>query len=105
MRPVIGWPIAVMLSLLSVIAFANGEAIDEWVKEHAITKKPSEQATLVGITDEESWLVVLIDFPDQNENSDCDQQRASNLIDESARNHINQGLNPNSTLEVRAAVN
>ncbi len=100
MRPVIGWPIAVMLSLLSVIAFANGDAIDEWVKEHAVIKKPSEQATLVGITDDESWLVVLIDFPDQNENSNCDQQRASNLIDESARNHINQGLNPNSTLEI-----
>ena len=37
MRPVIGWPIAVVLSLLSVVAFANGEALNDWVKEHAIT--------------------------------------------------------------------
>lgn len=100
MRPVIGWPIAVVLSLLSVIAFANGEALNEWVKENAIIIQTSEEAPLVGITEEESWLVVLIDFPDQNENADCDQTRASNLIDQSAKDHINQGFGPQSTLEI-----
>ena len=44
MRPVIGWPIAVMLSLMSVIAFVNGEALNEWVKEHAINIDSNEQA-------------------------------------------------------------
>ena len=100
MRPVIGWSIAVVLSLLSVIAFANGEALNDWVEEHAITIQTSEEAPLVGITEEESWLVVLIDFPDQNENVDCDQTRASNLIDQSAKDHINQGFGPQSTLEI-----
>ena len=84
MRPGIGWPIAIMLSLLSVVAFANGEALNEWVKEHAITIQSEEEGPLVGITEQEVWLVVLIDFPDQNENSNCDQQRASNLIDQGA---------------------
>ena len=100
MRPIVGWPIAVVLSLLSVIAFANGEALNEWVKEHAINVQTSEEAPLVGITDEESWLVVLIDFPDQNENTDCNQRRASNLIDDAAMKHINQGFGPQSTLEI-----
>ena len=100
MRPGIGWPIAIMLSLLSVVAFANGEALNEWVKEHAITIQSEEQGPLVGITEQEVWLVVLIDFPDQNENSNCDQQRASNLIDQGARDHLNQGFSPESTLDI-----
>ena len=100
MRPVFGWPIVAILSLLSVVAFANGEALNEWVKEHAITIQSEEEGPLVGITNDESWLVVLIDFPDQSENSNCDQQRASNLIDQSARNHLNQGFGPTSTLQI-----
>ena len=60
-------------------------ALNEWVKEHAITIQPEEEGPLVGITNDEAWLVVLIDFPDQNENSNCDQQRASNLIDQGQR--------------------
>tara|TARA_B100001769_G_scaffold126961_1_gene99165 strand:+ start:3067 stop:5121 length:2055 start_codon:yes stop_codon:yes gene_type:complete len=100
MRPGIGWPIAIVLSLLSVVAFANGEALNEWVKEHAITIQSEEEGPLVGITEQEVWLVVLIDFPDQNENSNCDQQRASNLIDQGARDHLNQGFSPESTLEI-----
>ena len=100
MRPVIGWPIAVVLSLLSVVAFANGEALNDWVKEHAITIPSEEEGPLIGITNDESWLVVLIDFPDQNENSNCDQQRASNLIDDGARDHLNQGFGPASTLQI-----
>ena len=100
MRPSIGWPIAIVFALLSVVAFANGEALNEWVKDHAITIEAEEEGPLVGITKEESWLVVLIDFPDQNEIANCDQQRASNLIDDSARNHLNQGFGPSSTLEI-----
>lgn len=100
MRPVIAWPIAIALSLLSVSAFINGEALNEWVKEHAITIGEQEQATLVGVQDEESWLVVLIDFPDQNEAGDCNQIRASNLIDNAALDYINQGISPNSTLQI-----
>ena len=100
MRPVIGWPIAVVLSLLSVVAFANGEALNDWVKEHAITIPSEEEGPLIGITNDESWLVVLIDFPDQNENSNCDQQRASDLIDDGARDHLNQGFGPASTLQI-----
>ena len=100
MRPIVGWPIAVVLSLLSMIAFANGEALNEWVQEHAINIQTSDEAPLVGITDEEYWFVVLIDFPDQNENIDCNQRRASNLIDDAAIKHINQGFGPQSTLEI-----
>ena len=92
MRPAIGWPIAVLLGLLSVVAFANGEALNEWVKENAIVIDSEDEATLVGIVEDEKWFVVLIDFPDQNENSNCNQQRASNLIDDSASKHIKQAF-------------
>ena len=100
MRPVIGWPIAVMLSLMSVIAFVNGEALNEWVRDHAININSNEQAPLVGITDDEVWFVVLVDFPDQEENENCDQRRASNLIDDSAEKHLKQGFGPQSTLQI-----
>ena len=49
--------------LLSVIAFANGEALNEWVRENAIVIDSDDEATLVGITENEKWFVVLIDFP------------------------------------------
>ena len=55
--------------LLSVIAFANGEALNQWVRENAIVIDSDDEATLVGITNDERWFVVLIDFPDQNENT------------------------------------
>ena len=63
MRPAIGWPIAVLFGLLSVIAFANGEALNEWVQENAIVIDSEDEASLVGITENEKWFVVLIDFP------------------------------------------
>ena len=100
MRPVIAWPIAIILSLLSVSAFMNGEALNDWVKEHAITIGEQDQATLVGVQDEETWLVVLVDFPDQNEAEGCNQERASNLIDDAALEYLNQGISPNSTLRI-----
>ena len=73
-------------------AFANGEALNEWVQENAIVINSEDEASLVGITENEKWFVVLIDFPDQNENSNCNQQRASNLIDDSAKDHIRQAF-------------
>ena len=100
MRPAIGWPIAVLFGLLSVIAFANGEALNDWVKEHAIVRGSEEEAALIGINDDENWFVVLIDFPDQNENSNCNQERASNLIDDSASNHIKQAFGQSISLEI-----
>ena len=84
MRPSIGWPIAIILALMSVGAFVNGEALNEWVEEHAISIGQEEEGPLVGISENEKWFVVLIDFPDQNEPENCDQQRASNLIDDGA---------------------
>ncbi|RJV01628.1 MAG: hypothetical protein DWC06_01635 [Candidatus Poseidoniales archaeon] len=100
MRPSIGWPIAIILALMSVGAFVNGEALNEWVEEHAISIGQEEEGPLVGISENEKWFVVLIDFPDQNEPENCDQQRASNLIDDGASDYMVQGIGPNSNLEI-----
>ena len=100
MRPSIGWPIAIILALMSVGAFVNGEALNEWVEEHAISIGQEEEGPLVGISENEKWFVVLIDFPDQNEPDNCDQQRASNLIDDGASDYMVQGIGPNSNLEI-----
>ena len=97
MRPVIAWPIAVVLALLSVTAYLNGEAVNKWVEDNSISVPNVDAGPLVGITNNEHWFVVLIDFPDQNENQNCDQNRASNLIDDTALKYQNQGLMPNST--------
>ena len=100
MRPSIGWPIAIILALMSVGAFVNGEALNEWVEEHAISIGQEEEGPLVGISENEKWFVVLIDFPDQNEPENCNQQRASNLIDDGASDYMVQGIGPNSNLEI-----
>jgi M6 family metalloprotease-like protein len=98
MRPAVGWPIAIVLSLLTVGAYVNGEAVNEWVKDHAITIDSPEEGPLVGVNQNERWLVVLIDFPDEQEVENCDQQRASDFLDSAALDYLNQGIAPNSTL-------
>ena len=60
MRPAIGWPIAVLFGLLSVIAFANGDALNEWVRENAIVIDSDDEATLVGITEKNMELKSLV---------------------------------------------
>ncbi len=100
MRPVIAWPIAIALSLLSVGAYFNGDLVNDWVKEHSLNSQKFEQGPLVGITENEIWLFVLIDFPDQEEATNCDQQRAQNLLDDASLDYLNQGIGPNSTLEI-----
>ena len=100
MRPIIGWPIAIILSLLTVGAYFNGEAINEWVKENSIVIEEDKEGPIVGISDNEKWLIVLIDFPDVTEPEFCNQQHASNLIDDAAEDFMQQGIGPDSTLEI-----
>lgn len=101
MRPVVGWPIAIILSLLTVGAYLNGEAVNNLVEEYSITiGEEEDEGPLVGVTDEEKWFVVLIDFPDQQEVANCNQQRASNIFDNAAEDYMQQGISPNSTLEI-----
>ncbi len=100
MRPILGWPIAILLAILSVLAFVNGEAVNKWVEDNSFGKSPEDNFEFVGVSANEVWLAVLVDFPDQNEPSNCDQNRASNLIDDSALEHLQQGIGPNFTLEI-----
>jgi len=89
MRPSIGWPIAIVFLLLAGGAWASGDAIEEWIIDNSIIIE-SDDGPLVGMHTQERWLVVLIDFPDQDEMVGCDQQRAKAMFSESAINHINQ---------------
>ena len=100
MRPIIGWPIAIILALLTVGAYLNGDAINEWIRENSVVVQEEEAGPLVGIVENEKWLVVLVDFPDVNEPEYCNQQHASNLIDDAAEVFMNQGVGPDSTLEI-----
>ena len=36
MRPIIGWPIAIILALLTVGAYLNGDAINEWIRDNSV---------------------------------------------------------------------
>ena len=90
MRPVIAWPVALLLSSLAVTAFINGDAVNEWVQENSISIATDEDPIMIGIQDKENWLVVLIDFPDQDETENCDQERASNFVGDSIDQHLDQ---------------
>ena len=100
MRPIIAWPLALLFAFMAIGGFINGEAINEWVESNSI--KPSEEkiGEIVEVQEEEKWFVVLIDFPDQTESSNCNQQRASTLIDQSAAKYFNQSVHSNSSLEI-----
>ena len=101
MRPAVGWPIAIILALLTVGAYLNGEAVNNLVEEYSITiGEQEDEGPLVGVTDEEKWFVVLIDFPDQQEVENCNQQRAANILDDAAEDYLQQGISPNSTLDI-----
>ena len=99
MRPIIGWPIALMLSILAVSAYINSEALDEWVQDHSITVEKPEP-TIIGIQDSEKWLVVLIDFPDQEEITNCDQERANTFFSDAANTHLDQTAGKDIDLEI-----
>ena len=100
MRPLLGWPIALIFAFLAIGAHLNGDLVNEWVENHAISVNENEIGDIVGAQENEKWFVVLIDFPDQSESSSCNQQRASTLIDSSAEDYYNQGVYPNGTIEI-----
>ena len=50
MRPVIAWPVAVVLAILSVTAYLNGEAVNKWVEDNSISVANVDAGPLVGIT-------------------------------------------------------
>lgn len=89
MRPSVGWPIAIIFLLLAGGAWASSDVIEEWILDNAIISE-SDAGPLVGMHTQERWLVVLIDFPDQDEMAGCDQQRAETMFSQSAINHIDQ---------------
>ena len=89
MRPSIGWPLAMIFLLLAGTLWSNGDALEEWIADHAIVIE-QEEGPLIGIRPDENWLVVLIDFPDQDEPENCDQQRAANMLDVAANDHLSQ---------------
>ena len=99
MRPVVGWPIALVLSVLAVSAYINSETLDEWVQDHSITIDNTEPQ-MIGIQDSEKWLVVLIDFPDQEETANCDQERAKTFFGDAANTHLDQTAGRDIDLEI-----
>lgn len=100
MRPLLGWPIALIFAFLAIGAHLNGDLVNDWVQKHSITVNEEEIGPIVGAQENENWFVVLIDFPDQAESNNCNQQRASTLIDSSAENYFKQGVFPNGSIEI-----
>ncbi|MDP6869775.1 MAG: hypothetical protein QGI21_03260 [Candidatus Poseidoniaceae archaeon] len=92
MKAFVAYPIALMLAMISITAFINSESIDDWFREHAIIIEEDGGGDLLPIQEKERWLVVLIDFSDQKEPAGCDQNHASNLLDQGASNHLKQSF-------------
>lgn len=62
MNPKVGVPVVIALLLASSWAFIDGEQIDNWVRDNQLSSDESPE-TLLGIQQEERWLVLIRRFP------------------------------------------
>ncbi len=86
--------LAVAILLVGIWAYTNPETIDDWLGEPVPVN--SEESELVGLQQEEEWLVLRVEFPDRQ----FSQQKVESMFDSdgSASSYINQISGSESTL-------
>ena len=95
MRPRFGVPIIVALLLASSWAFSNEDVIEDWVRENQLKIETTEKP-LLGIQDQERWLVLIADFPSQRSSEAWGPDQAQNMLDDIAQSYVSQ-LTDNAT--------
>lgn len=79
MRPVFAIPVAMLILSVGLFGFLNPEVVDGWLEDF----KPvpvSEEESMVGFQENESWLIVVVDFTATPAQPGLDITQAENLI-------------------------
>ena len=99
MNPKVGVPVVIALLLASSWAFIDGEQIDNWVRDNQLSSDESPE-TLLGIQQEERWLVLIADFPSQRASEAWGVSQAQNMLDDIARSYVEQLTNGQTNLTI-----
>ncbi len=99
MNPRIGVPLMVALLLASSWAFSNEETVNDWVRENQISTE-SEEQPLLGMQNNETWLVLLADFQSDRASEAWGPEQAQYLLDDVATAYIGQVSGNQSQLNV-----
>ena len=89
MRALISVPVAILLLIAGSWFALNGEIVENWIDEQ---RNPSieDTNTLIGLQNNETWIVVMVDFSDNPVDSNENSSNAAGIIRDVANPYLNQ---------------
>ncbi|MGA0240813.1 MAG: immune inhibitor A domain-containing protein, partial [Poseidonia sp.] len=98
--------LAVLLLSASLLMWFNGSGLTDWLTEQRIIIDDGEGDSLLGLQEDEHWLVVVVDFPDHPASDAWGPTEAQTLLDQAAKPYIDQlsGGTSSLTLDVHPDV-
>ena len=89
MRASIAVPVAVLLLLVGSWFAMNGEIVENWIDEQR-NSSGEDTNNLIGLQNNETWIVVMVDFSDNPAGSGEDPSTAAGIIRDVANPFLNQ---------------
>ncbi len=81
MKAKIALPIALGFIILGLVGWSNPEVVQTWFEEVRENANSESESPLVGIQEQENWLVVVVDFSDEASGNGRDIIQAKGLLD------------------------
>ena len=89
--------VGIMIIFSGIITFLIPELIDG-IRPTTIIE--NEEVTLLGLQEEEEWLVIVVDFPDYPSSDSIGINQAENILNEQAVRYIDEMSGGNSILNI-----
>ncbi len=99
MRALIAVPVAILLLVAGSWFAFNGDVVEDWIDEQR-NSTDEESTALVGLQNNESWIVVMVDFPDEPAGASDTPSTAAGIIRDIANPYLNQTSATGVQLEI-----
>ena len=86
---IIGIPVIFILLAGAVFSFANDDLVEDWLRNNSLVVE-SEDGETLPIQDNESWLVLIVEFSDSNNQQDRMISAAETMLIPHAQNYFNE---------------
>ena len=96
---VIGIPIIFMLLAGAIFSFANDDVVEDWLRNNSLVIE-SEDGETLPIQNNESWLVLIVDFSDSDNQQSSMISAAETMLIPHAQNYINELSHGTVDLEI-----
>lgn len=96
---VIGIPIIFILLAGAIFSFANDDLVEDWLRNNSLVIE-SEDGETLPIQNNESWLVLIVDFSDSNNQQSSMISAAETMLIPHAQNYINELSHGTVDLEI-----